>query len=132
MSRNLKKRQISLWGGGGVGSFICTRTYKEWMFLIVLFSTGCQIADMWRTFFIWSILGILLTKDHWIPMIQKNSHLTSLKRNYVTPLYSVRNHFLTDGFKTIHTYMKSTADSTIILLIKIFFSLSAFFRMHWI
>lgn len=106
-SQEIWKRQTSPWDGGGVGSFICTRTsYKEWVLLIVLSSTGCQIADIWRTFFIWSILGILLTKDHWIPMIQKNFHLTSLRRNYVTTLYSVRNHFLTGAFKTIHAHEK--------------------------
>ena len=106
------------------------------MFLTVLFSTGCDMAAMQRTFSNQSILGILLTKDQWIPSytIQRNSQLTSLKRNEITTVCSFRSHFLTYGFKTALAYTKSnciTAASTMIMRIMIFFGLSAFCAMHW-
>lgn len=49
-------------------------------------------------------------------MIQRNLRLISAKRNEITTLCSVRNHFLTDGLKTMQAYMKSNctaAGSTI-------------------
>lgn len=56
-------------------------------------------------------------------MIQRNLQLISVKRNEITTVCSVRNHFLTDGLKTMQAYMKSNciaAGSTIIPWMMIF------------
>lgn len=56
-------------------------------------------------------------------MIQRNLQLISVKRNEITTLCSVRNHFFTDGLKTMQAYMKSNciaAGSTIIPWMMIF------------